>query len=447
MPAFPEGTPPDPLAALQLQRVRLMLWIGAAALMLIGLGWGTFFLLNGYWLQVGMDLLVIAIGLGIVALVHSGRTSHAFALMVSSMYLLICATSLYFDLPTAAAPRSTHLFLLSLGVCVFFYWREAPGHVRHLVAGLCFVTCLVLASSDIALSDAYGLPDSVRVGGTWVNNALALGLIYVLVHIMLSDIAFVSSLETDLRKAVERKEFFLVYQPQVTSDGVVVGAEALLRWQHPVRGVLGPVEFIALAEQSGLIVPMGLHALEAACRLLVKLAPKAGEPPFTISVNISARQMRQPDFVDEVRAVLARTGAAPQGLKLELTESMLVHDMDDIVQKMGALRPLGVGFSLDDFGTGYSSLTYLKRLPLDQLKIDQSFVRDILTDTNDVAIARTVISLGESLGFAVIAEGVETEGQRDFLARNDCHLFQGYLFSRPLPEAQFGAYLAAHRPA
>lgn len=443
MPAFPDGKAPDPLNALQQQRVKIMLWVTGAALICIGIGWGIFFSLNGYWLQVAMDGIVIAVGLTIFRLVHTRQLSAAFALMVASVYVLVVLTCLYFDLPTAAAPRSTHLFLLPMGMCVFLYWREAPGLIRPLVAGLCFVTCLVLASSDVALSDQYGLPDSIRIGGTWVNNGLAIGLTFVLLHIMMSDIAIVSSLESDIRRGMNQGEFILVYQPQVSSKGAVVGAEALLRWQHPKRGLLGPAEFIAMAEQSGLIVRMGLESMEAACRLLVDLGKMPSSSHLTVSVNVSARQLRQPDFVSSVEAILKRTGVPENRLKLELTESLLVHDMDDIVQKMTALRPLGVGFSLDDFGTGYSSLSYLKRLPLDQLKIDQSFVRDVLTDANDAAIARTVISLGKSLGFAVIAEGVETEGQRDFLARNDCHFFQGYLFSRPLPEAQFRRYVAA----
>jgi EAL domain-containing protein (putative c-di-GMP-specific phosphodiesterase class I) len=196
--------------------------------------------------------------------------------------------------------------------------------------------------------------------------------------------------------------------------------------------LLPPVEFIPLAEETGLILPLGRWVLETACR---QLATWAGEPDLsllTVAVNVSAHQFRQTDFVEEVLAVLKSTGANPQRLKLELTESLLVHDVEEIIEKMFALKAKGIGFSLDDFGTGYSSLSYLKRLPLDQLKIDQSFVRDILVDPNDAAIARTIVALAESLGLGVIAEGVETLAQRDFLASAGCHAYQGYLFSRPL---------------
>ena len=217
----------------------------------------------------------------------------------------------------------------------------------------------------------------------------------------------------------------------------MTGAEALVRWQHPRRGLVPPAEFIPLAEETGLILPLGDWVLETACAQLVAWATRPEMAHLTLAVNVSARQFRHPDFVEQVLAVLDHSGANPQKLKLELTESLLLDDVEDIIAKMTALKAHGVGFSLDDFGTGYSSLSYLKRLPLDQLKIDQSFVRDVLTDPDDAAIARTIVALAQSLGLDVIAEGVETEEQRDFLERNGCHAYQGYLFSRPLPLEEF----------
>ncbi|EGF31942.1 diguanylate cyclase/phosphodiesterase with PAS/PAC sensor(s) [Oxalobacteraceae bacterium IMCC9480] len=211
----------------------------------------------------------------------------------------------------------------------------------------------------------------------------------------------------------------------------------LVRWQHPRRGIVPPVEFIPLAEQTGLILPLGQWVLETACRQLVAWTGQPAMASLTIAVNVSACQVQRPDFVAQVLAVIARTGANPQLLKLEITESLLLTDVEDIILKMSALQAHGFSFSLDDFGTGYSSLSYLKRLPLDQLKIDRSFVRDVLSDPNDAAIVRTILALGHSLGLSVIAEGVETEAQCDFLADLDCHAYQGFLFSRPLPLAQF----------
>ena len=250
-----------------------------------------------------------------------------------------------------------------------------------------------------------------------------------------------AALEADLREAVRQQQFTLYYQPQVVGDGRLTGAEALLRWQHPQRGLVSPAEFIPLSEETGLILPLGHWVLETACAQLVTWAAEPNTAHLFVAVNVSAKQLHQADFVDQVLAVLGRTGANPHRLKLELTESVLVSNVEDSIAKMAALKAHGVGFSLDDFGTGYSSLSYLKRLPLDQLKIDQSFVRDILIDPNDAAIAKMVLALADSLGLTVIAEGVEIEAQRDFLARLGCHGYQGYLSSRPMPLHEFEVFV------
>ena len=242
-----------------------------------------------------------------------------------------------------------------------------------------------------------------------------------------------ANLEADLRQGLRFNEFVLHFQAQVNGEGHLTGVEALVRWQQPKRGLISPAEFIPLAETTGLILPLGQWVLEAACQQLVAWSGHEDMASVSMSVNISARQFRDKDFVSQVIELLERTGANPNRLKLELTESLLVEDVENTIEKMVLLKNKGISFSLDDFGTGYSSLSYLKRLPLDQLKIDQSFVRDILTDQNDAAIARTVVALGNSLGIAVIAEGVETAEQRNFLADNGCLSFQGYLFGRPGP--------------
>ena len=249
-----------------------------------------------------------------------------------------------------------------------------------------------------------------------------------------------AALEADLREAVLKGQFLLYYQAQVDGAGRLTGVEALLRWQHPRRGLVSPLEFIPLAEETGVILPLGLWVLETACTQLTAWAVRPEMAHLSIAVNVSAHQLHHRDFVDQVLAMLDHTGANPQRLKLELTESLLVADVEGVIAKMTALRAKGVGFSLDDFGTGYSSLSYLKRLPLDQLKIDQGFVKNILTDSNDAAIAKMVVALAESLGLAVIAEGVEIKEQSDFLARQGCHAYQGYLFGRPLPLAEFEAF-------
>ncbi|PKU22524.1 EAL domain-containing protein [Telmatospirillum siberiense] len=252
-----------------------------------------------------------------------------------------------------------------------------------------------------------------------------------------------AAMEATLRQGIRDNQLLLYYQPQVDGAGQSVGAEALVRWHHPDRGMVSPHEFIPLAEETGLILPLGEWVLETACSQIVAWSHQPGMAHLSLAVNVSARQFRQTDFVEKVQGVLKRTGANPQRLKLELTESMLVDNVEDIIEKMSALKRAGVSFSLDDFGTGYSSLSYLKRLPLDQLKIDQSFVRDVLTDPNDAAIARTIVALAQSLGLSVMAEGVETEAQRAFLSSHGCHHYQGYYFSRPLPVESFELF--AHR--
>ena len=247
-------------------------------------------------------------------------------------------------------------------------------------------------------------------------------------------------LETGLRCAVEENQFLLHYQAQVVRGGQVTGAEVLVRWLHPVRGMVSPAEFIPLAEETGLILPLGQWVLHAACAQLALWALQPALAHLTIAVNVSAHQFREPDFVARVLATLRNTGASPRLLKLELTESLLVDNVEDIISKMVELKAWGVGFSLDDFGTGYSSLSYLKRLPLDQLKIDKSFVRDVLLDANDAAIATTIVALARSLGLSVIAEGVETAAQQDFLATSGCHAYQGYHFSKPVPVDKFEVF-------
>jgi diguanylate cyclase (GGDEF)-like protein/PAS domain S-box-containing protein len=240
-----------------------------------------------------------------------------------------------------------------------------------------------------------------------------------------------AAMESDLRRALLDQQFVLYYQAQVDTTGKPIGAEALVRWQHPHRGMISPADFIPLAEETGLILPLGDWVLDRACQQLRQWQERPGTSHLTIAVNISARQFHDIQFVDKVLAAVEKHDIDAHMLKLELTESMLLKDVGDMIVKMRALMTRGVRFSLDDFGTGYSSLSYLKRLPLEQLKIDQSFVRDIFVDPNDLAIVQAIVTLGRSLGLSVIAEGVETKEQCEFLKASGCHSFQGYLFDKP----------------
>jgi EAL domain-containing protein (putative c-di-GMP-specific phosphodiesterase class I) len=246
-----------------------------------------------------------------------------------------------------------------------------------------------------------------------------------------------SMLEADLRHALSQQQFVLFYQIHVNAASQPIGAEALLRWMHPIKGLVLPDDFIHLAEETGLILPIGLWVLETACAQIKAWAANSLACELQLAVNVSARQFHQPDFVEQVREALKKTGADPTRLKLELTESVVLGNIDDTVAKMHELKGIGVRFSMDDFGTGYSSLSYLTQLPLDQLKIDRSFVGNIGTKLTDAVIVQTIIGMGHSLGMEVIAEGVETDAQRAFLEHAGCIAYQGFLFSKPVSLEEF----------
>jgi EAL domain-containing protein (putative c-di-GMP-specific phosphodiesterase class I) len=250
-----------------------------------------------------------------------------------------------------------------------------------------------------------------------------------------------AALETDLRRALSEGQMRLAYQAQVDANGRTFGAEVLLRWQHPERGPIPPMDFIPLAEETGLIVPIGQWVLETACTQLAGWTREAATRDLRLSVNVSARQFRQPDFVNRVERALSDSGADPARLRLELTESLLLDNINDCIAKMQSLKSIGVSFALDDFGTGYSSLSYLSTLPIDSLKIDRSFVMGLHDAPQNVEIVRAVLHLARSLGRRVVAEGLETAAQLATLRQLGVGYGQGYLLSRPLPADQAQALL------
>jgi diguanylate cyclase (GGDEF)-like protein/PAS domain S-box-containing protein len=260
-------------------------------------------------------------------------------------------------------------------------------------------------------------------------------------------VTYRAELEDNLRVGLKNNEFLLHYQPQFDSESRCIGAEVLLRWVHPTKGMISPAQFIPLAEETLLILPIGEWVLQTACETLLKWQEIPQMANMTLAVNVSVNQFRQVNFLSQVITIIEKSGINPAMLKLELTESLFAENTQDIIAKMIALRELGVTFSLDDFGTGYSSLYYLKRMPLDQLKIDQSFVREILTDNHDATICRSIITLAQSLGLEVIAEGVETIEQKEFLRKEGCHLYQGYYFSKPLPIDELERLIVDKDPA
>ena len=323
--------------------------------------------------------------------------------------------------------------------------RLGENHEHH---GSCSIGITLLDQGDDTIDDMLKRADLAM----YRAKAAGRNTLEVFVPDMQVAINARAENEIELRRAVAHSEFLLHYQPQLDQAGRVIGSEALVRWQHPVRGVVSPLEFIFLAEETGLIHALGKWVLEAACAQLAHWAAAARSvatptarmlSELTVAVNVSVQQFRHPDFVELVLHAVDSNGIDARRLKLELTESLLVDDVEATITKMLLLKARGIDFSLDDFGTGYSSLAYLKRLPLSELKIDQSFVRDVLTDPNDAAIARTIVALAHSLGLSVIAEGVETAAQRDFLAEHGCSTYQGYLFSRPLNASAFEEFVLA----
>ena len=303
--------------------------------------------------------------------------------------------------------------------------------------GVTLFTCTGSAPSELIKQAELAMYQAKQAG----RNALRF-----FDHALEEAIAEQARLLQELRPALHGGQFALYYQLQISADQQLLGAEVLLRWLHPERGMVSPAHFIALAEESGQIIELGDWVLEQACR---QLAAWQHDPLFcslVLAVNVSARQFSQDDFASKVLAFLERSGAQPKQLKLELTESLLVGDTGSLIEKMHALKAFGISLSLDDFGTGYSSLSYLKQLPLDQLKVDQSFVRELLTDRSAAAIAEAVIKLGSSLNLAVIAEGVEELAQQQFLAKLGCLHYQGYLFSKPLPLPEFEALVRRLSP-
>jgi EAL domain-containing protein (putative c-di-GMP-specific phosphodiesterase class I) len=248
-------------------------------------------------------------------------------------------------------------------------------------------------------------------------------------------------LENEVRNAIGKQQFELHYQVQVDENRHPLGAEALIRWRHPVHGLISPADFIPMAEETGMILPIGLWVMETACAQIKSWQNNLHTRHLTLSVNVSSRQFHEANFVPQVKNALVNNGINPALLKLEPTESVLLENIDTTVATMNALKQIGVHFALDDFGTGFSSLQYLKRLPLNQLKIDQSFVRDLVSDNNDQVIVRTIITMAQSMNLQVIAEGVETEEQLHILKLSGCNHFQGYLFSKPVPIGEFEALL------
>lgn len=422
-------------------RLNRLLYACCLVLVAVDIPWGIYNIINEQWLQLVIRFILIAAGVVSFFLVRQGKVLSTFAVLAVSSFIVFCILSIILDVPTASTPRTVHIFFLLIGIGCFIGFKDEHYVLSYGFPLVCFVAYGFFASSMWGIVTPYAISPNERVFGAWANNVIALSLIYVLFHLMQTNAKKANAIEVELRKALAHNQFVLYYQPQADEGGQIVGSEALIRWIHPIEGIISPDEFIPLAEQIGIIRPLGHWVLGTACAQLVKWSQKAETAHLSLSINVSAQEFKQVDYVAQVLSVLERSGANPKLLKLELTESMLVNDVEDIITKMTALKAAGVSISLDDFGTGYSSLSYLKKLPIDQLKVDQSFVREMLSSPQDEAIVRTVVSLAQNMELDVIAEGVETEEQRQFLRSIGCFTIQGYLLSHPLRIREFNDFI------
>ncbi len=408
---------------------------------LIGLGWGTAFVLFDRPLLAAMHVVLIAFGVCLLWLAYQRRLKAA-SLLAAHFLPLFIAVSCLFDNVPEGVHRATQMHFLSVALGGYFVYRSGGIYMKYVIPALCLVGFAVFSNTSIGIHDpALVIPENVAAIGVWTNTITAVIELTFIVLIMNADLSVRRMMDVEMRKAIANGDFALHYQPQFNDAGVVVGAEALIRWPHAKMGNIPPAEFIPLAEETGLIVPIGNWVLRAACAQLAQWEVQPETRHLTMSVNVSASQFRQPDFVQGVCEIVRLSGVTPSKLKLELTESMFIDNIEATIAKMNALRAIGILWSLDDFGTGYSSLSVLHRFPLRQIKIDKAFVRDMLTNRSNMVVTEAIITLAEKLGLQVLAEGVETPQQLDRLREAGCVMYQGYLFSPPVDIAAFGKLL------
>ncbi|WP_293779653.1 EAL domain-containing protein [uncultured Oxalicibacterium sp.] len=418
-------------------RLEATLKFGIVSLGAIALFWSGYALTHDEWAILPFSCALICAAVWTEWLLAREKRRLASYILFALASTIVTIASIFIDLPTGDTPRATHNYFLVLGIFAWIVFKEEKSWIRYLMIAYALSLFAFFASHSWGVETVYALTHAGRLTSVWIHNFTVMALLLALLWMTQTRMRFGDVAVSSLKTAISEKQFVLFYQPQAGDDGRVVGGEALLRWAHPEKGMMSPALFMPVAERSGLILEIGQWVLDTACEQLAVWAKDHTTAHLHISVNVSALQFKQPDYVEKVLASLEKSHANPKRLTLELTESMLVDDINDLTKKMQALRAKGIKLSLDDFGTGYSSLSYLKTLPLDQLKIDQSFVRDMLTDDSDRAIVRTVIELAKSLNLHLIAEGVETELQRQFLASLGCHSFQGYLLGKPAPISYF----------
>ena len=408
---------------------------------LIGVGWGIAFLHLQRPVLASMHGFLTAFGIAMVWLAHRSQLTAAAVLAAHVLPLFIAASCLFDEVP-AGVHRATQMHFLPVALGAYFVFRRSRFYLKYVIPALCLIAFSVLSNTSIGFHDpALVIPARHAELGVWVNTITAIAELAFIVVVMNSDLSVRRMMGSEMRKAIANDGFTLYYQPQVDRDGTVVGAEALIRWPHATMGFIPPCDFLPIAEETGLIVPIGNWVLRASCAQLAAWNRKPETRHLTLAVNVSASQFRQPDFVQTFSEIIRLSGVDPSTLKLEITETMFVDNVDSTVSKMKALSAIGVRWSIDDFGTGYSSLSMLSQFPISQIKVDQSFVRTMLNSASSMVVTEAIIALARKLGLQVVAEGVETIEQRDRLCEAGCQVYQGYLFSAPVGIEAFDSFL------
>ncbi len=423
-------------------KVTYLINIATIVITVVAISWAIFYISIQDWLSLAMESTLIVVGY--LGYWNNKRNNIKIIAYVyfPLLFFMICIVCLFFDVPNSVVPRSNHHYFLPMSLYAYVLYQDDHPYLKVGAPVAISFAFLLFACTQTGLNLSL-VSDADRLTRVWLTNGVALFMLSLVALIMQSDFKVRHTLELDLSNALLKYEIKLYYQPQVEHGGKTVGAEALTRWRHPVLGIIPPSIFIPLAEKSDLILHLGKHALTSACHQLALWAQNEATAHLTLSINISVKQFQSHDFVPEIINLINETKIDARKLQLEITESIFAHDLESILLKMTQLKAHGVRLSLDDFGTGYSSLSYVKNLPLDELKIDKSFVKDVLKNVSAATITKMIISLAHELNIGIIAEGVETTEQRQFLITNGCHNFQGYLYSTPLPIHEFNAFVQA----
>ena len=401
-------------------------------------------------LALGQSERLLGPGLGalgallVLGLQQQGHGRAATWVGILALALCVLVLGLWVDVPSEHTPRTVQLYLLPLTLMAYLLLAREPPLLR-LACCVGLVALLVwLTLEPNPLGTQTPLSEAERARLVLAAPLLSALMLAGILHLRSAGLDEQTRFELDLARAIVDEQLELHYQPQCDAQGRALGVEALVRWRHPVQGPVSPVRFVPMAERNGLIVPLGELVLRQACRF-AREQLLAGAGPLQVAVNVSALQLAEDSGLERLLALVRQHQLPAGSIKFELTESVLADQPERLQRLLARCREQGVKTSLDDFGTGYASLAYLSQLPFDQLKIDQSFVRALGTSERALEVARTVVQLGQHLGMEVIAEGVETEAQRDLLLAMGCERFQGYLFSRPLPAGECRAWLQAHR--